>query len=71
MAPELTQNNIVYENETTGIYQHLFENNIDMITLGSDFLKIPHLCNKIELLKKMTWTIYLSSIRYDGNNFSP
>ena len=24
-----------------------------MITLGSDFLKIPHLSEKIELLKKM------------------
>ena len=71
MAPDLHHSSLVYDNQTTGIYQHLFEKNIDMITLGSDFLKIPHLSDKIELLKKMTWTIYLSSIRYDGNNFTP
>lgn len=71
MSPELSQNNIIYTNKTTGVYQHLFENNIDMITLGTEFLKIPNLVEKIDLLKKMTWTIYLSCIRYDGNNFTP
>ena len=41
-----------------------------MISLGIDFLKIPNLVDKIELLK-MTWTIYLTSLKYNGNNFSP
>lgn len=71
ISPEINHHNINFENQTTGVYQHLFENNIDMITLGTEFLKIPHLSDKIELLKKMTWTIYLSSIRYDSNNFFP
>lgn len=70
MSPEISKNSVINTNQTTGIYQHLFENNIDMISLGTDFLKIPNLVEKIDLIKKMTWTIYLSSVRYD-NNFFP
>ena len=64
MAPEINKSNqINYLNKTTGIYEKLFENNIDLISLGNDFLKLPNMVEKIEILKKMLWTIYFKSIR--------
>lgn len=70
ISPEIDRNT-THVNKTTGIYQDLFENNIDLITLGEDFIKLPNIAEKIVMIKKMTWTVYLNSIRYVGNNFSP
>ena len=63
MAPEINKTNSNYLNKTTGIYEKLFENNIDLISLGNDFLKLPNMVEKIDILQKMLWTIYFKSIR--------